>query len=76
MYTRLEKSQILNLLRSPQWVSIENIAQEVQKEIQDDAVSHETEWDTIKSALLKQGQVNGIKRFIQRLYDIAQSDET
>lgn len=76
MYTRLEKSQILNLLRSPQWVSIENIAQEVQKEIQDDAVSHETEWDTIKSALLKEGQISGIKRFIQRLYDIAQSDET
>jgi hypothetical protein len=63
-----EKSQIKQLVQSYQWPVIERFAEELKKKIREDDCSRDTQWETLKTLLLKEGQVRGITRLIQELY--------
>lgn len=69
-----ERKQILQLLQSPQWQTVERFAQILTDSIRSDSVVAETEWETIKKTLLREGQEQGIKRLIQELYTIAKNE--
>ena len=69
MLTDQEKQQILHLLQHPAWRIIEQFSQYLCNEIKDISPIRDTEWETVKELLLREGQVQGIKRFINELYN-------
>ena len=69
--TEQEKSQIRHMLSSPQWKTIENVAELMRAEIKDDSCLRATEFDTIVSVAKSEGKREGIRDFIQRLYNEA-----
>lgn len=76
MITSAEKSQIRQLLQSPQWRTIEHIKEMYIQRVRDISNLHETEWETAKSVALEEGRVNGINEFFQELMTQAQNDQT
>lgn len=70
--TKSEQSQIKTLLQSPQWRTVELLVNAFCDKISYDSVVRESEWDTIKTALINEGKVRGIKEFIQEMYNQAQ----
>lgn len=75
MVSKAEKSAIRSLIQSPAWRFVEQVAVEVQAKIASENGSQESEWDVVKSTLLKQGQIEGIARFIQEILSQAQEEE-
>ena len=67
MITSQEKSQIKALIHSPQWATIERVADLLVEKIQEEIQIKDTEWETIKSLLQSEGKKEGIKRFLQEL---------
>lgn len=76
MLTEIEKQQILFILQSPQWRTIEQFSKYLCNEIKDEPSIRDTEWETVKTILFNAGQVEGIKRFINELYKQVQTDES
>lgn len=74
MISTVEKSQIRQLLSSPQWQTLERVANDLMAKIREDTPIRDTEWDTIKALLAQEGKVQGIKELIQELYKLAQHD--
>lgn len=68
MLTEQEKSQIRNTVQSPQWQTIERLAQLLINKIQSEPTIGDSEWDTLRRTVEQQGQVKGINRFIQEIY--------
>ena len=69
--TKGEQQHIKSLLTSPQWQVAESIANQFRDKIAYESVVRDTEWETIKTALLQEGRVQGIKMFTDELYRIA-----
>ena len=67
--SKIEKQQIFSLLQSAQWPAIEQFSESLCEEIKNGAFIGDTEWETVKSFLLQEGQVQGIKRFLAELYN-------
>lgn len=67
MITSQEKSQIKALIHSPQWATIERVADLLVEKIQEEIQIKDNEWETIKSLLQSEGKKEGIKRFLQEL---------
>lgn len=67
MLTKGEKSLILNLLRSQQWEVVSKLSNLLIQKIIDSPISSSSEWDTIKSSLNKEGQIEGIRRLLQEI---------
>ena len=65
--TKQEQSQIRNLIQSPQWATLERLAQLVVDKIKDDSTIRETEWETLKATVEQEGEVRGIKRLLQEI---------
>lgn len=74
MISRNEKGMCKQLLSTPQWKIAEQIANEMCSKIKEDSVVRATEWDTLQATLLNEGQIRGIRNFIQQLYQEAQQD--
>lgn len=72
MITRGEKQAIKMFLQDPKWQIVEHIAQERVEKIRGDSIVKDTEWETLRTALLNEGNVRGVKEFIQELYRLAQ----
>lgn len=72
MITNPEKSQIKSLLQSPAWGAVEQIANQLIAKIAAEPKIKDTEWDTLKATLIDEGQITGIKRIIQELYNTLQ----
>lgn len=75
MISPSEKIQIIKLLQSPQWKSVENLANEMIDRLKDDSQLRDSEWDTLKEVLLKEGRIRGIREFIQEIYNLASQNE-
>ena len=73
MITQGEKGQIKAILQSPQWQTVERIFQDLCDRIAYEPVVRETEWDTLKTSLINEGKVRGIKDLLKELYNLAQS---
>ena len=74
MIDTAQRSQIRQLLSGPQWRTVEYVASEFVQRLKDQSRVKETEWQTLKAALLVEGQVQGISSFIQELYNLAKND--
>lgn len=74
MITATERQQIKYILQSPQWQTIERVAHLLCDKISYDSVVMETEWDTLRTAILNEGKTRGIKELIQELYREAQHE--
>lgn len=69
-----EKKLARGLLQTPQWRIAELIADEMCDKLKTDSVVRESEWETLKTALLNEGQIRGIRNFLQEIYNYAQND--
>ena len=67
-----EKSQVRMILQSPQWKTIEALANKFCDEVSYSNKVRDSEWDTLKAVLIDEGQVRGIRKFLQELYKEAQ----
>lgn len=73
MITESDRAKLLQIIQSPQWAIVEQIANSLCDKISYESVVRDTEWGTISESLLNEGQVRGIKRFIQELYTNVQN---
>ena len=71
MITKSDKSLLRQFFQSPQWKVIEGISNELKTKWRTDSVVGETEWDTVKKALLNEGQERGVNILSQELLDQA-----
>ena len=67
MLTELEKSQVRGLIYSPQWKSIERVAELVIQKFRGENTLKETEWETLRDTVLKEGRAQGVEQFFQEL---------
>lgn len=72
MLGKLEKDQIRHILQSPQWRTIEKFAEEYVQGLKDGSNLRSTEWETAAACLMEEGQISGIRNFIQELYKQSQ----
>lgn len=72
MLTNQEKNQIKQILQSPQWATIERLANLLCDQINSDSTVKDDQWDTLKTTILQEGEVRGIRKFIQEMYKNAQ----
>ncbi|MFZ2151791.1 MAG: hypothetical protein WAV09_01640 [Minisyncoccia bacterium] len=66
-----DKSTIKTLFTRPEFRSIENLANYLVQRIREEPKVRETEWETIRETLTQEGQVAGIKRLLQEVYNIS-----
>lgn len=69
MITDKEKSQIRAVLLSPQWKTVERVAEIIISEIKEDSNIRHSEYETLKTVFLNEGKRDGIQNFIKRLYN-------
>lgn len=67
MLNDLEKSQIRGLIFSPQWKAIERVAELVVQKFRGENTLKETEWETLRDTILKEGKAQGVEQFFQEL---------
>lgn len=67
MITELERSQIRGLIYSPQWRAIEMVAEMVINRFRSENTIKESEWETLKETILKEGRASGVEQFFQEL---------
>lgn len=75
MITEGEKTQIRQLLQQPQWQTAERVAEEFCQKVLERNSVRETEWETLRELLTREGIVIGVRKFIKELYTIAQSEK-
>ena len=68
MLTKQQKSQLKQLIQSPSWAVVEVLVNEFCEKQRQDPALKETEWETLKTVLLVEGQVRGVRNFIQEVY--------
>lgn len=73
--TPQQKSAIRNLLQSPYWQIVMDLAKEFCVKVKETSPLRESEWDTLKEVIRQEGKVEGVNNFIQELYKIAQDNE-
>lgn len=72
MITQSQKVSLKRVLQDPSWSVVQFVADELISTIQDSFVVRDSEWETAKGAVDRESQIQGIRRFIQSLYENAQ----
>lgn len=67
MLTDNEKSQVRGLIYSPQWATILKVAEMVIQKFRSENSLKETEWETLRDTVLKEGRAQGVEQFFQEL---------
>jgi hypothetical protein len=67
-----QKSSLKNLIQSPQWKIVEFVAEEYIKRINNGSSIRETDWETLREVVGREGKVQGVREFIQELYQLSQ----
>jgi hypothetical protein len=63
------KNLLRSLVNSKQWQALVNMAEETTVDIKKDSVLKDTPDETYKEVYLQEGQVRGIKRFIDNIFN-------
>lgn len=69
-----ERSQIRTIIQSPQWKTIEAVANQLKQAWMEENQLRETVEETAMNVAKQQGRIEGINHFIQELYKQSQSD--
>lgn len=75
MISARDKSQLKRLFQSPEWRLVEQIASDLVAKWRSDSVVKDSEWDTLKTALINEGQTRGVKSLLQEILNQAQDTE-
>jgi len=67
-----QKEQIRKLVSSPYWELLKQIAESLHHEIQKRNKIKDTEWETLKELLINEGKCQGIKEFLQFIFNLTQ----
>lgn len=65
---KTERAQLRQLMQQPQWRAFEHLVEEFVAKIKDESIVQDSEWDTLKKALMNEGQARGIRNLIQETY--------
>ncbi len=68
--TDQQKSYIKHLVQSPEWRFIEDFAKQLTDKIKEDSTIRDSEWETIKFTLQREGKIEGIKNLLQEMFII------
>ena len=71
MLTKPEKTQLKQLMSSPQWGALESLAAKLREKLRDEFGVQGDQWDTLKQTLLIEGQIRGINRLMQEAFQHA-----
>lgn len=75
MLSNPEKMQLRQLVQSPQWGTMERLANMLCDKMKEESAVKDTEWDTLKTTLLNEGIIRGIKSLVKEVYENIQSIE-
>ena len=75
MISKVEQKQIKALVQEPKWQTLENLVEELIEKIRDDSIVGDSEWETLRTALLNEGRIRGMRDLIQEAYRTAQNVE-
>lgn len=73
--TTTEIMQVRQVLQQSQWQTCERVAEHLIDQIKETSKVDDDEWKTLKNVLTAEGEIRGIRRFIQQLYEYAQKNE-
>ena len=68
MLTKMERDQIRHIIQSPQWQTIERVAELYVQKLKEQSTTRSTQWETLKATLIEDGQIMGIRNFFQELH--------
>lgn len=68
MLTNSERSQVKVILQSPQWQVIERAMEMYIKNIKEQSCLRDDLWQTARQVAMNEGQVVGLRTFVQELY--------
>lgn len=71
MFTELEKSQLRSLVYSPPWKTVGRVAELVIQRFRGENTIRNTEWETLRDTILKEGRASGVEQFFQELIKLA-----
>lgn len=74
MITNAERSQIRQILQAPQWRTVERVIEDFIIQLQSDSSVKDTEWETLRETLIKEGRVQGMRLVISKLYEEAKEE--
>ncbi|MFA5163920.1 MAG: hypothetical protein WC441_05395 [Patescibacteria group bacterium] len=69
-----ELSQLRQLRYSPQWQTLERVAELFSESIQKGKVAKRTEWNFIQGVLEKEGRIQGIKDFLEEINKLSENE--
>ena len=67
MRTKQERSQLQQIVGSPQWATVKQVALELCAKLNDDTKVKDSEWETLRATLTTEGMVRGIERLMQEV---------
>ena len=63
----LEKAQVRSIIFSPQWKTIEKVAEDIIQTFRGENTLRDTEWLTVRDTVFKEGKAQGVEQFFQEL---------
>ena len=68
MLTKEEKNRIKVFVTSPDYQIFQKVANLLITQIRSESSMKDTEWETLKNTIMKEGQVTGIQRFLTEIF--------
>jgi hypothetical protein len=72
---KTEKTQLKQLLQSPQWSALDHLHKDLIDKYKGEYGARDTEWETIRNTLVNEGKIRGLTELIQEIYKEIQSNE-
>jgi hypothetical protein len=67
MISPQERSQLKVFVNSPAWPVVQRLADELVVRLEETRQNWDTEWAMVQATLKKEGQVEGVRRFLQEI---------
>jgi hypothetical protein len=71
MISDRDKATIKRLYFGQEWAVINNVIEELHKEIQDQSKLADNEWETLRNTVLDEGGLRVLRRLQQKIFDLA-----
>lgn len=65
-----EKEFIKSVVQSQQWPVFETLGRELIESIRKENVSMDTQWETAKDTVMREGKIAGIKMLLNEMFNI------
>lgn len=75
MITTAERNQIRQLLTDPKWATAEALANEIIRDLQAQSTVKDSEYETLRATIERDGMVKGIQHFTQELWKHAKHEQ-